>query len=97
MGGGHAFQSSVLVPQNFKAHEPLDQILDSEMKDEFSATLLMSWMKRARDLLSSSSSEESSPAKAAGRLPKVNKMADEGDYGCRRRSYDNDKGSFCAA
>ena len=36
-------------------------------------------MKRARDLLSSSSSEESSPAKAAGRLPKVNKMADEGE------------------
>ena len=36
-------------------------------------------MKRARDLLSSSSSEESSPAKAAGRLLKVNKMADEGD------------------
>ena len=36
-------------------------------------------MKRARDLLSSSSSEESSPAKAAGRLPKINKMADEGD------------------
>ena len=36
-------------------------------------------MKRARDLLSSSSSEESSPAKAAGRLAKVNKMADESD------------------
>ena len=36
-------------------------------------------MKRARDLFSSSSSKESSPAKAAGRLPKVNKMADEGD------------------
>ena len=36
-------------------------------------------MKRARDLLSSSSSDESSPAKATGRLPKVNKMADEGD------------------
>ena len=36
-------------------------------------------MKRVRDLLSSSSSEKSSPAKAAGRLPKVNKMADEGD------------------
>ena len=39
----------------------------------------MSCMKRARDLLSSFSSEESSPAKAAGRLAKVNKMADEGD------------------
>ena len=36
-------------------------------------------MKRARDLLSSSSSEESSPAKAACRLAEVNKMADEGD------------------
>ena len=36
-------------------------------------------MKRLRDLLSSSLSEESSPAKAAGRLAKVNKMADEGD------------------
>ena len=36
-------------------------------------------MKRVRDLLSSSSSEESSPAKAAGRLPKVNKMLGECD------------------
>ena len=27
VGGGHAFQSSVLVPQNFQAHEPLDRIL----------------------------------------------------------------------
>ena len=36
-------------------------------------------MKRARDLLSSSSSEESRPAIAAGRLAKLNRMADEGD------------------
>ena len=28
VGGGHAFQSSVLVPKNFQAHEPLDHILD---------------------------------------------------------------------
>ena len=36
-------------------------------------------MKRARVLLSSSSSEESSPAKSADRLAKVIKLADEGD------------------
>ena len=27
VGGGHAFQSSVSVAQNFQAHEPLDRIL----------------------------------------------------------------------
>ena len=36
-------------------------------------------MKRARDLLNSSSSEESSPAKAAGKLAEVNKMVNESD------------------
>ena len=36
-------------------------------------------MKRARVLLSSSSSEESSPAKSAGRSANVNQMADEDD------------------